>query len=327
MRWERRSIGVPGRLDDDVAVLLARAAELDLPPLAAMVPAEARAEFLRRCAKTNPVPPEGVEAADVTIRGKGGPLTLRLYRPAAAAGTLPALLYCHGGGFVLGGLESHDAICRTIAAEAGSVVVAVDYRLAPEHPYPAAVEDAVAALDWLNAGPAELGGRLPAIAVGGDSAGGTLAAVLALHARDRGMALALQVLVYPAVDQGGDYPSRRRLAEGHLLTADEIAWFSRQYFGPRAEPELAADASPIRAPSHAGLAPALIITAAFDPLADEGAAYAERLRAAGVQVRHVLLEGGIHGCLGLARRLACGKAVLEEICAVWRSVASPVRRT
>lgn len=314
------SIGTPGRLDDDVAFVLAKAAELKLPSLPSLGPVAARAEFARRLSRTNPPAPDGVEASDLAIAGRGGPLPLRLYRPAGGATVKAALLYFHGGGFVVGGLDTHDAVCRTIARRSGSVVVAVDYRLGPEHPYPAAIEDGHSALIWLAAGPPQTGGPGLALGVCGDSAGGTLAAVTARHARDLGIDLAAQLLIYPAVDQGGDYPSRTRLAEGHLLTAADIAWFTQQYFVGRTGPVLAPDASPLRAPDHAGLPAALVLTAGFDPLVDEGKAYGAALAAAGVPVRSVCLEGAIHGCLGLAGYLGCGKTALEEICTVWMSV-------
>ncbi len=313
-------VGTAGVLDADVAAILARAAELDLPSLPSLGPEEARREFRRRLARSNPPAPQDLAVRDVAAAGSGGPLRLRLYRPEAASGG--ALLYFHGGGFVLGDLETADPICRLVAARTGSAVVALDYRLAPEHPYPAAVEDALAALRWLEAGPPELGGRPTVLGVAGDSAGGTLAAVAALHARDRGIDLRRQILIYPAVDQGGAYPSRVHLAQGYLLTADDIAWFNRQYFGECGGAVLDTSASPLRSVSHAGTAPALVLTAGFDPLADEGRAYAARLAACGVPVRHVCLHGAIHGCLGLARFLECGRRALDEITEAWASALS-----
>ncbi|MDO8605205.1 MAG: alpha/beta hydrolase [Phaeospirillum sp.] len=316
------SIGTPGRLDDDVAFVLARAAELKLPSLSALGPVEARAEFARRLSRTNLPTPEGVEAAEFAISGQGGEIPLRIYKPADDVAAASTLLYFHGGGFVVGDLGTHDSICRTIALRCGSVVVAVDYRLGPEHPYPAAIQDGISALSWLAAGPVEAGGPGRPLGVCGDSAGGTLAAVAALHARDLGIELAAQMLVYPAVDQGGDYPSRTRLGEGYLLTAHDIDWFTEQYFVGRSSPVLEPDASPLHAPSHAGLAPALVLTAGFDPLVDEGQAYAALLAKAGVPVRAVCLEGAIHGCLGLAGYLGCGRAALDEICTVWTTATA-----
>lgn len=302
------SIGTPGSLDEDVAFLLAKVAELNLPKLPSLGPVEARAEFARRMARGNPPPPEGVEAEDITIAGRPA----RRYQPVGGPKAEAALLYFHGGGFVIGDLDTHDPHCRAIAAESGSVVVALEYRLAPEHPYPAAIQDGLAALEWLVA---EYSGWT--LGVAGDSAGGTLAAVTALQARDRGIGLALQMLIYPAVDQAGDFPSRRRLADGYLLTQADIDWFTEQYFGQSHSPVLEPDASPLRAPSHAGLAPALVMTCGFDPLVDEGSAYAEALDKAGVKVRHVRLEGSIHGCLGLGGYLSSGRAGLAEMCRAW----------
>ena len=318
MKAGQFSVGHPGRLDNDVAFILAKAAELNLPKLGSLGPVEARAEFARRLSRTNPPAPGGVSATDHAIEGKGGRLPLRLYRPSNAKPVTAALLYFHGGGFVVGDLETHDAICRIIAKRCQSVVVAVDYRMGPEAPYPAAIEDGITALTWLANGPAEAGGPNLTLGVAGDSAGGTLAAVTALHARDLGITLAIQMLIYPAVDQGGDYESRPRLAKGYLLTEEDIAWFTEQYFVGHTGPVLEPDASPIRAASHAGLAPALVLTAGFDPLVDEGKAYADLLTQAGVPVRSVCLEGAIHGCLGLAAYLSCGKAALDEICDAWK---------
>lgn len=306
------SVGTPGRLDDDVAFVLAKAAELNLPKIGTLGPAGAREEFARRVARTNPPPPEGVAAEDIRVAG----VPARRYAPKGGAATKAALLYFHGGGFVVGDLETHDPHCRALAAESGSVVVALDYRLAPEHRYPAAIEDGAAAVKWLAA---EYPGWV--LGVAGDSAGGTLAAVTAQRARDLGIGLALQMLIYPAVDQAGEFPSRRRLADGYLLTQADIDWFTEQYFGQNHTPVLEPDASPLRARSHAGLAPALVLTCGFDPLVDEGDAYAETLKGAGVAVRHVRLEGSIHGCLGLAGYVASGKAALAEMCRAWKSVA------
>jgi len=316
IEWGDFSIGEKGRVDDDIAFLLAKAAELKLPPLGAQGPVAARAEFARRLSRTNPQPPEGVAAEELLI---GGGLAARRYAPAAGVRASAVLLYFHGGGFVVGDLDTHDAICRTIAARSGSWVVSVDYRMGPEHPYPAAVADGVTALRWLAAEPFATGLKL---GVAGDSAGGSLAAVVALHARDQDIPLAVQILVYPATDQRGDYPSRRRLAEGYLLTQADIEWFTENYFAGRAFPVLEPDASPLLAESHGGLAPALVLTCGFDPLVDEGQAYAAKLVEAGVPVRSVCLEGSIHGSLGLAGYVASGKAALDEICASWNAAIS-----
>lgn len=300
--WGYHSIGTPGVLDDDCRLILERIAQLDQPPVHALTPTEARAQAARALRKSNPPAPD-VPAEDIAV----GHLRLRIYRPAP--GPLPVLVFFHGGGFVLCDIDTHDPLCRIIAAKTNSMVVSADYRLAPEHPYPAAVEDAWAALRWVH-------DNVPATRLGvcGDSAGGNLAAVTALKARDAGFALAMQILIYPAVDLDGDYPSRQLFAEGYLLTDADVAWFRHHHTG--GERILAPEASPLRT-EHAGLAPAVVLTAGFDPLRDEGRAYAEALMRAGVPTRHVCFEGTIHGCLGLGAFVAAGRAMLDEVAAAW----------
>jgi acetyl esterase len=321
------SVGTAGCLDPDVRGLLELAAASAQRPITDLSPKEARQEFALRVSKTNAPPLEGVTVTQTELEGPAGPFQARIYHPALApAPPLPVILYFHGGGFVIGDLNTHDPICRTLAIGSRSVVVSVDYHLAPEHPYPAAVRDAVAALNWVGAHADKLGADPTTLAVCGDSAGGTLAAVVAQHARDHGgPALAMQILLYPAVDQGGDYPSRDRFANGYLLTSDAITWFGKQYFGEQ-PPVLAPSASPIRAPSLQHLPPALVVTAGFDPLRDEGLAYAERLANAGVAVDYVCYEGTVHGFLGMARYLGSGRAALQEVCRAWRRVWEKQRR-
>jgi acetyl esterase len=234
-----------------------------------------------------------------------GQIPLRLYRPAGVsdATPLPVYVYFHGGGWVIGDLESHDVLCRQLTAESGACVIAVDYRLAPEHKFPAAADDAWAATRWIVGHAAELGVDAGRLAVGGDSAGGNLAAVVALMSRDAGgPAIALQVLIYPVTDVGSESQSYADFADGYMLTRDSMRWFTAHYLGRKEE---ANDwrVSPLRAPSLAGLPPALILTAGFDPLRDEGAAYATRLREAGVTVDYVSFGGMIHGFVGMGRVL------------------------
>jgi acetyl esterase len=205
----------------------------------------------------------------------------------------PALLFFHGGGFTIGSLETHDRLCRVLAAAGRCHVYAIDYRLAPEHRFPAAADDAFDALDWLLAQSGSLGVDTERIAVGGDSAGGTLAAATALHARDNGVGLALQLLIYPGMASRQDSESHRRLAHGHLLDADVIQWFFDLYVRNETDRDDWRFA-PLQAASVAGVAPAWIALAEYDPLVDEGLAYAQRLREAGVAVECTVFEGMIH---------------------------------
>ncbi|HEX4872063.1 MAG TPA: alpha/beta hydrolase [Nevskiaceae bacterium] len=237
---------------------------------------------------------EMVEVRDLQAPGPAGPIALRLYRPAAAPRPAPALIYFHGGGFVIGDLELYDQPCRALAEAAACVVISVDYRLAPEHPFPAAPEDAWAVTRWVVAEAAALGVDASRLAVGGDSAGGNLAAGVALCARDAGLALRHQLLIYPVVDAGGGTESLKERAEGYFLTAALMAWFLNHYVR---DPAQVADwrLSPLRAPSHAGVAPASILVCGYDPLHDDGVRYAEALRRAGVAVSFRDVPDQIHG--------------------------------
>jgi acetyl esterase len=261
---------------------------------------------------------EVAHVEDRVLDGPGGPLRVRLYRPEAA-GPLPALVYFHGGGWVVGSLDSHDPLCRAIAARAPSLVVSVDYRLAPESRFPAAVEDAWAATAWVAEQAAGLGGDAGRLAVGGDSAGGNLAAVVAIRARDRGLPLALQVLIYPVIDHDLDSPGYARHGDGLNLTRAKMAWYWRQYVDAAdpAQPE----ASPLRAADLAGVAPALVQTAEYDPLVHEGEEYARRLEAAGVPVALTRYERQIHGFVRLGA--LCGQDApdaLEQVAAALREL-------
>lgn len=258
---------------------------------------EARA-MVRGFAKLMGPEPEMASVTDRTIPGPGGEIPIRIYRPDD--GPLPVLVFLHGGGFALGDLEVTDIPCRHIAAAAPCVVVSVDYRLAPEHPFPAAPDDVYAAVSWAAEHREELsGGHTAPIAVGGDSAGGNLSAVVCLMARDRGgPEIGLQVLIYPSTEMDSDRPSHQQNASGYLLTQDEIDWFHARYV-PTAEMVANPYASPLKASDHARLPPALVITAGYDPIRDDGEAYAKALQTAGVDVRLNQNPTMIHGFLWL----------------------------
>jgi acetyl esterase len=290
-------------LDPQAANVIDLIVKSGRPAYHTLSPKEARQLFLEtRPASTPPAPQIG-NVRDITADGPLGAIPLRVYRPAGVSDSrpLPALVYFHGGGWVIGDLETHDVLCRQLTAEAGISVISVDYRLAPEHKFPASVDDAWAATRWVAAHGADLAIDPGRLAVGGDSAGGNLAAVVALFARDAGgPRIALQSLVYPVTDLASESQSYADLADGYMLTRDSMRWFKAHYLAKEAD---ASDwrVSPLRAPSLAGLPPALVITAGYDPLRDEGEAYARRLREAGVTVDAVCFGGMVHGFVGMGR--------------------------
>jgi acetyl esterase len=290
---------------------------LGLPPIDQVSPSEARRHYRGTRAALRPPVPDLPEVRDLAAEGLAGAIPLRLYRPGE--GALPALIFFHSGGWVVGDLDTHDVICRQIAKQAGVAVIAVDYRLAPEHRFPAAVEDAWSATTWVAAHASELGIDPRRIAVGGDSAGGGLAAVVALMARDsRTPRLSLQVLVYPATDLRADSASYSTYAEGYFLTRAIMQWYIAQY---APTPGAIDDwrASPLRAPWVHGVAPALIITAELDPLRDEGEAYARRLQGARVAVDHHRLDGMIHGFLTMGGKVDAANQAVAAIAAALRN--------
>jgi len=282
------------------------------PPFETLSPAEARQAYLASRPILQPDPPPVAEVRALEAEGPAGAIPLRFYRGRdAAPGRLqPALIYFHGGGWVIGDLESHDQVCRALANAVPCIVVAVDYRLAPEHKFPAAAEDAIAATRWIAANADKLGIDAGRLAVGGDSAGGNLAAVVCLAARDGGgPSLVHQLLVYPGTDMGLGWPSVARHAQQLPLTRAAMQWFIAHYLRGAAD-EADWRASPLKATSHRGLPPALVMTAAFDPLCDEGEAYAKALAAAGVPVRHECFAGQIHGFLTMGRIVSdSGRAI------------------
>jgi acetyl esterase len=278
--------------------------ERGVPPTHTLTPDEARQLYRERRAFTQPAPPQVGEVRELQAEGPHGAIPLRLIRPfgAAADARLPVLVYYHGGGWVIGDLETHDTLCRELANGAGCAVVAVDYRLAPERRFPAAADDCLAATYWIARHAAQLGLDATRLAVGGDSAGGNLAAVMTLAARDAGdLPIAFQLLIYPATDMRAVAPSHTSNGEGYLLTRDTIAYFRGHYIDAplyedwRASPLLHADLSK--------LPPALVLTAGFDPLRDEGAQYAQALTAAGNRASYVCFERQVHGFILMGKVL------------------------
>lgn len=285
----------------------------DAPPMTEMTPAEARAFQMAGVTKTNLDPEPVHRLENRSIDGPGGALDIRIYWPSAETG-LPLCVYLHGGGFVIGNLDTHDPLCRRLANRSGAIVVSVDYRLAPEHRYPAAVEDSSAALDWVFANAADLGGDPTRLAVSGDSAGGNLAAVAAHRAVDAGgPALRCQALIYPVTDHGrGDHETRRTMAEIFPIPTPVMEWFHEHYFG-YADSVFEPDASPVRREDMGGLPPTLVLTAGLDPLCSEGRAYADRLEAAGVAVKYSQYDGTIHGFMQMGRIIPRAQDAIDEV--------------
>jgi acetyl esterase len=279
-----------------------------VPPTHTLSPAEARRFYLERRFFTQPDAPALAEVRELQAEGPAGPIPLRLYRPHLGNGTAqPALVYLHGGGWVIGDLDTHDTLCRQLALRSGCCVIAVHYRLAPEHAFPAGVDDAITATRWVLAQAAALGLDPARIAIGGDSAGGNLSATTTLALRpEDGSAhpLRFQLLIYPATDMRAVAASHDSLGQGYLLTRDSIHYYRGHYIPDRAND---ADwrASPLLAESLAGLPPALVLTAGYDPLRDEGLAYAQRLSESGVACSQLCFERQIHGFITMGR-------VLEE---------------
>ncbi len=304
-------------IDPAARALLDLIVQRGVPPTHTLTPDEARRAYLERRSFTQPAPPDVASVRDET----SGPVPMRVYRPlgAAAGATLPALVYFHGGGWVIGDLDTHDTLCRELANGAGVCVVAVDYRRAPDHRFPAAVDDCYAATRWIVAQAAALRIDPTRLAIGGDSAGGNLAAVVAIAARDAGdLPLAYQLLIYPATDQRAASPSHTANGQGYLLTSDSVAYYRAHYL-EREEDWPDWRASPLLHEDLSRLPPALVLTAGFDPLRDEGAAYADRLSAAGNRVAYVCFERQIHGFILMGK-------VLDEANAAVALCASELKR-
>ena len=303
--------------DPEVEVLLELGRKAGRPPFQDLTPAAARAAYAASWDLLQPAAEEVAAVRDLVAPGPAGDLALRIYRgiDTQAGEKLPCLMFLHGGGWVIGDLESHDRLCRRIANRARICVVAVDYRLAPEHRFPAAVDDAVAAWQWVHANAAALDIIKERLAIGGDSAGGNLAAVIALMGRDGSVAPAVfQALLYPVVDLTAASASYRRVTTGVPLTAATMHYFIGHYT-PGAGERLDWRASPLRAASLAGTPPALVLTVAHDPLCDEGLAYARRLEDEGVRVTALHLADHMHGMLMHGRLVQAANRVVDFVAA------------
>jgi len=304
-----------------VAAILERVAQSPLPQYHEVPPAVARRFYRDTRGPLTPDPPP-VESVQLLLApGKtglagpaGGPVPLRAYRPKGASKdeVLPALVFFHGGGWVIGDLDTHDVVCRTLANGARCAVFSVEYRKAPESPFPAAVDDCFSALKFVAKNSNTFKINSKQIAVGGDSAGGNLATVIALMARDAGgPALSFQLLIYPATDQHYEFPSIERNGEGFLLTKKAMHYF-RSHYLPRQEDWRDWRASPLLAKSLAGLPPAFVLTAGFDPLVDEGKAYADRLAREGVSTEYRNYADMVHGFITMGRVLDTANAALAD---------------
>jgi acetyl esterase len=302
------------KLNSQVAALLERVARSPLPPYHTVPAFVARRIYRDTRAALAPKAPEIAETRLLVFDGK---VAVRAYRPMLGE-TLPALVFFHGGGWTIGDLDTHDVVCRQFALGARCAVFSVDYRLAPEHPFPAAVDDCFSATEYVHRNADSLKVDANRIAVAGDSAGGNLAAVVSLIARDRGQpALACQVLIYPATDQRCEFPSHERNGEGYLLTRDGIRFFRDGYL-PNVADRTDWRASPLLAAQHTGLPPALVLTAGYDPLLDEGREYAERLKAAGVEVGYKEYSDMVHGFVLFGGVVDAAHTAVADCCAYLR---------
>jgi acetyl esterase len=311
-------------LDPGIALLLRMRAMRGMPNLRELPPAGARAGSRREAlAMTGPRTEVG-PVRELEVPGPCGMLPARHYAPPHAASGAPLVVFFHGGGFVLCDVDTHDEACRLLCKYAGVHVLSVAYRLAPEEPFPAAVEDATAAFRWGAQNARSLGADPSRVAVAGDSAGGNLAAVVSLIARDRGAAPALQLLLYPSVDRTRVRPSLELFAEGFFLERADIDWFLDQYVGPTKEARAQPHVSPLLASDLSNLPPALVITAGFDPLRDEGEAYAEALRAAGGTVVVRRFESLVHGFGNMTGIHRASRDAMIEIAGALRTMLASI---
>ena len=314
--------GGPAPLTPAMRLLLERMARAPYPPLHTLSAQAARQAYEKSAGVLEVPKPTLARVQELAIPARDGTaLRARLLAPSAAPG-LPVLLYLHGGGFTIGSIDTHDTLCRVLAAQSGAAVLALDYRLAPEHRFPIAVHDAWDALQWLvGEGARTLGLDAARIAVGGDSAGGTLAAVSSIQARDAGLPLALQLLVYPGTTAHQDTPSHAAHADDPMLDRLQIDWFFAQYIDPaqRADWRFA----PLLADDVDGVAPAWLGLAECDPLVDEGVMYADRLRAAGVPVGLEIYRGVVHGFVQMGRALPEARRFHHDAAQALREALKP----
>ena len=310
---------MPVTLDPDAAAVYKAYQEAGRPPYETVPPTTARELYLAGRVVSNPEPPELESVRPLSIPAPHGAIPARIYTPKTVrktAGGAPCLVFFHGGGWVIGDLDSHDVVCRQLAHEGELIVISVDYRLAPEHKFPAAVDDAITAAKWIAANAQQLGIDAARLIVGGDSAGGNLAAVVALAARDgNGPEIAGQVLIYPATDFAMKTPSHSEPETSILLTHSVIKWFCNHYLSGPADIDNW-QASPARAKTLAGLPPAYVLTAGGDPLRDEGDEYAARLKEAGIAVTYRHFPGQFHGFFTMGKLLNQANIAASEI-GVW----------
>ena len=317
-------------LDPQARALLDLIEQRGVPPTHTLTPDEARRFYRERRFFTQPDAPEVGHVRDLQAEGPHGTIPMRLYMPLVPApgceGRLPLLVYYHGGGWTIGDLDTHDVLCRQLANGSGCAVIAVDYRLGPEHRFPAAVEDSIAALRWVRANAATLGVDARRIAVGGDSAGGNLAAVVAIDARNTedadGPQLAFQLLIYPATDMRCLAASHVTNGQGYLLTSDTIRYFHDHYIDDRKH-DLDWRASPLLHEDLAGLPPAFVLTAGYDPLRDEGLMYAQRLSEVGTRATCVCFPRQIHGFITMGRVIDEANAAVDLCALQLRAALAP----
>jgi len=314
---------MPVTLDPDAAFVFKAFQEAGRPAYETLSPDEAREYYRQARFVTNPEPPELKSVAPLSIPSPGGSIPARIYTPKVlrqSGGLAPCLVFFHGGGWVIGDLDTHDVACRKLADEGQLIVISVDYRRAPEHKFPSAVDDAIAATAWVASCAKELGVDASRLLVGGDSAGGNLAAVVAIAARDcNGPAIAGQVLIYPATDFAMTHPSHSEVETSVLLTHSVVKWFCNHYLNSAADVH---DwrASPARASTLIGLPPAYMLTAGADPLRDEGDEYAKRLMQADVAVTHRIFPGQFHGFFTMGKLLQQANVAAQEIGAWLRAL-------